>query len=94
MRLFGGRRKPEQTTERFKNLLILIIASILVHNVITEQTKQHVFVSNKLKSIEANESISLFRLSMCTSYVTLAKDSADSASISPVIDRSNIYDCL
>lgn len=56
--------------ERFKKVLILIIASIFVHNVITERTKQHVFVSNKLKSIEANESISLFRLSMFTSYVT------------------------
>lgn len=56
--------------ERFKKVLILIIASIFVHNVITERTKQHVFVSNKLKSIEANESISLFRLSMLASYVT------------------------
>lgn len=57
----GGEREMEKFIQYYGNVrkvLMVNIASIFVHNVITERASNMFLSSNKLKSIESNESIS------------------------------------
>lgn len=108
MWLFRGRGQSEKHEKFFssdkKKVLIVNIASIFIHNVIIECDSNMFLSSNKLKSIEWNESISFFPLAdthaVLSPYVirwplsvwielNLLKFLSSTAQIS-----LHIYDCL